>query len=178
MSSSLLIFYFNRRGSELAFRLKQAGIPVTLTDKKNGYFELDGISKKSLQVYATRSEQIKAYMKAHGVSGAKAAEVATLKTRPAKRALDRETREAHWQEKGRQQQVDTFQEVADLTQTLCTGPTKTPEPASSGMLSTRAPSSVRTFLSHSARSNSNSWVYGHRNCVVAGTNLLQWPVII
>ncbi len=94
--------------AELAHELKQLGYTLVTTGK--GLFEVEGISQKTLRAYSTRSQQIEAYMQENGYSGAKAAAVATLKTRKAKN-INRETLNELWQARGEQHQVDAFSEA-------------------------------------------------------------------
>lgn len=95
---------------ELAYEIKQLGYDIVKTDK-HGLFEIAGISQKTIDTYSQRSKQIDSYMKEYGFSGAKAAAVATIKTRKAKENLNRETLRELWQERSESNHIDAFQEA-------------------------------------------------------------------
>ncbi len=111
--------------SELAFNAKQHHIPIVVTDQRNAYFEVDGISAKTKDVYSTRAQQIKQYMQAHGFSSAKAAAVAAIKTRQRKRHINRDTLHALWQTKATAAGIDVFKEADTVTNTIRTHTTPT-----------------------------------------------------
>jgi conjugative relaxase-like TrwC/TraI family protein len=95
--------------AELAYELKQLGYTLSKTGK-DGFFEVEGISQKTLDAYSQRSQQIDAYMQEHGYLGAKAAAVATLKTRKAKN-INRDTLHELWQSRSDYYQLDAFSEA-------------------------------------------------------------------
>ena len=96
--------------AELAYELKQLGYSLRKT-KNGGLFEIEGISQKSIEAYSRRSKQIEEYMQEFGFSGAKAAAVATLKTRPSKGNIDRDTVNELWKMIGNQCKIDAFAEA-------------------------------------------------------------------
>ncbi len=72
--------------AELAYEMRELGYTVEKIGAY-GFFEIAGISRDSIQVYSQRRQDILAALKEQGLSGAKAAELATLKTRRAKQPL-------------------------------------------------------------------------------------------
>lgn len=72
--------------ARLAAKLRAKGYEITITDSEQGFFELQGMEgKKDLEIFSTRRAEIVAEMNAQGVSGAAAAQRATLATRESKR---------------------------------------------------------------------------------------------
>ena len=86
--------------ARLAENLRAQGYEVMVTDPEKGFFELAGMENKAdLDVFSTRRAEILAEMEARGVSGAEAAQSATLATRGAKRHdLDENALRAEWRE--------------------------------------------------------------------------------
>ena len=74
--------------AELAYEMRELGYTVEKSGAY-GFFEIAGISKESIQVFSQRRQNIETSLKAQGLSGAKSAELATLKTRRAKQHIDR-----------------------------------------------------------------------------------------
>ena len=70
--------------ARLAAELQARGYAIHVTDHEHGFFELDGIEPETLQHFSKRRQQIEQAMREQGVSGAKAAQRATLETRKAK----------------------------------------------------------------------------------------------
>lgn len=84
--------------ARLAENLRAQGYEVMVTDPEKGFFELAGMENKAdLDVFSTRRAEILAEMEARGVSGAEAAQSATLATRGAKRHdLDENALREEW----------------------------------------------------------------------------------
>lgn len=101
--------------SELAYEMKQLGYTPIKTGK-DGTFEIQGISPKAIRAYSQRSQQIETYMKEHGFSSAKAAEVATLKTRKIKNNITRENLQALWKTRSEVCGIDVANEVKQVIQ--------------------------------------------------------------
>ncbi len=81
----------------------------------NGTAEVDGIPRSVLRGFSRRREQIEAELARHGLSSAKAAQLATLATRPAKEpGVDPGTLTARWQARSRELGFDP----ADLQRVL------------------------------------------------------------
>lgn len=69
--------------AELAKDLRALGYPLTQTHR-DGRFEIEGVSQDIINTYSKRRQAIEAHMDTLGTSSAKAAEMATLVTRPSK----------------------------------------------------------------------------------------------
>jgi len=82
--------------TELAYHVKQLGYEIT-TDTPSGIFEIADISQEVIQNFSKRRQQIKAELEEKGLSGGKAAAVATLTTRDVKESTDREKLKEHWE---------------------------------------------------------------------------------
>ncbi|CAN5419829.1 hypothetical protein BH10PSE19_BH10PSE19_00020 [soil metagenome] len=95
--------------AELAYELKQLGYTTTKT--KNGLFEIEGVSQKTIDAYSKRAKQIETYMQEHGWSSSKAAAFATLQTRQSKKNISRENLQQQWQETSKSQGIDAFAEA-------------------------------------------------------------------
>ncbi len=96
--------------AELAYEMKQLGYTVEKTGAY-GFFEIAGISRESIAVYSQRRRDIEAYLESHGLSGAKAAEMATLNTRRAKQAIQREELKTRWETKAALRGLLSFEEA-------------------------------------------------------------------
>jgi len=85
---------------ELAKNLQEFGYWVKITDPRKGTFELEGFSKKQLDRFSSRRQEIEAKLKsAASPKSAKAAESAALGTRQRKqRATDKTELRAGWRE--------------------------------------------------------------------------------
>ncbi len=106
--------------AELAYEIKQLGYEIVKTGKY-GFFEIEGISQVLIDLYSQRRKQIETYLQEHGFSSAKAAAVATIKTRKANPTINRETLRELWQMRGESKGIDAFQEakhVVDKARTL------------------------------------------------------------
>lgn len=99
--------------AELAFEMKQLGYEIARTGN-NGLFEIAGISQKTIDTYSQRSKQITGYMQEYGFSGAKAAAVATIKTRKAKHTINREALDELWQARSEASGIHAIEEVKAL----------------------------------------------------------------
>ncbi len=99
--------------AELAYELQQRGYTVEKTGA-HGFFEIAGISRESLATFSQRRRDIEAYLESHGLSGAKAAELATLKTRRAKQAIDQRTLKTLWETRAALCGVLAFEEVREV----------------------------------------------------------------
>ncbi len=82
--------------TELAFRVKELGYEIT-TDTKSGIFEIADVSKDAIKLFSKRRAQIETQLAEKGLSGRKAAAVATLDTRDEKENVDRSKLQARWQ---------------------------------------------------------------------------------
>lgn len=96
--------------AELAYEMRELGYTV---EKKGsyGFFEIAGISQDSIRVFSQRRQEIEALLKEQGESGAKAAELATLKTRPPKSDIDRRELKMIWETRAALKNVFTVQEA-------------------------------------------------------------------
>src|SRR5262249_895218 len=97
--------------AELAYEMTQLGYSVVKS--QNGFFEIAGISSDVIKTYSQRRQDIEAFMQAHHFSGAKAAAVATLKTRPVKKQVNRDDLIESWQAKADIFSVPAFQEIKE-----------------------------------------------------------------
>ena len=96
--------------AELAYELKQLGYDIVKTDEQ-GLFEIQGISEALIKAFSKRSQQIESYMQDYGLSGAKAAAVATIKTRQAKDNINRENLQKLWHVQAEKHYPNAFQEA-------------------------------------------------------------------
>ena len=99
--------------AELAYELHQLGYTVEKTGLTGaqGFFEIAGISRESIVLYSQRRQDIEAYLESQGLSGAKAAELAVLKTRRAKQAIDRGTLKPLWETRAALRGILAFEEA-------------------------------------------------------------------
>lgn len=107
--------------AELAYELKQKNFPIVITDQKQGFFEIDGVSNSLKKVHSTRSEQKEEYMAERGLSGGDAAARATQITRGAKRKTSQSQLLDEWKEKENAKGVDGIQEVNDVVSRITRG---------------------------------------------------------
>lgn len=86
--------------TELSKQLHEIGIethrPENDRAKKVSWFEVKAVPEKLISVFSKRRNQIVDWMKAHGVTGAKAAENAALKTRETKSHFSRDDLKRAW----------------------------------------------------------------------------------
>lgn len=94
--------------TELAFRVKQLGYEIT-TDTKSGIFEIAGVTSESIKFFSKRRNQIEEQLEQKGMSGGKAAAVATLATRDAKKDVDRITLNEQWEQNSKNLGLDCKQ---------------------------------------------------------------------
>ncbi len=97
--------HFNRYLSkiyetELAYQVKQLGYEIT-TDTKSGIFEIIGVTPKAIQLFSKRRNQIEGKLAEKGLSGGKAAAMATLDKRPIKETVDREKLKTEWEQEAK-----------------------------------------------------------------------------
>ena len=69
--------------AHLAYRLRQMGYELKKTHR-DGRYDIVGVSQRLINLYSKRREKIEAKMAEHGVTSSKAADIATLATRPPK----------------------------------------------------------------------------------------------
>lgn len=74
--------------AELAYHVKELGYEIEVNDK-TGVFEIVGVSKEVREFFSKRRNKIVQHMESTGQTGARAADVATLKTRESKKDIDR-----------------------------------------------------------------------------------------
>lgn len=104
---------------ELAYEMRNLGYDIVRTGK-NGFFEIAGVSKEVIDLYSQRSQQIKAYMKDHGLESQKAADMTTLSTRKAKKDFSRESLDFLWKERAKELEtagksgIDVFKESKQI----------------------------------------------------------------
>jgi conjugative relaxase-like TrwC/TraI family protein len=84
--------------AELALSLQALGYDVERTHA-DGRFELAGYTKEQLRGFSQRRAEIEAALKSRGFEGAKAAEIAALDTRDAKREVDRRELRRLWRDR-------------------------------------------------------------------------------
>lgn len=84
--------------ARLAAELQARGYAIHVTDPEHGFFELDGIEAETLQHFSKRRQQIEQALHEQGVSGAKAAQQATLETRKAKEHTDIQELRKEWRQ--------------------------------------------------------------------------------
>ncbi len=107
--------------AELAYDLKQKGFPILVTNQKQGFFEIEGISQSLMDAHSTRSLQKKAYMDEHGFAGGNASAVATQITRRSKSKNSHAVIKQEWIDKEKAKGVDAMREVSDVIQVLKNG---------------------------------------------------------
>lgn len=96
--------------AELAYEMQQLGYTIEKSGA-HGFFEIAGISRETIALYSQRRREIEDYLKSQGLSGAKAAELANLKTRRAKQAIDERTLKTLWETRAALQGVLAFEEA-------------------------------------------------------------------
>ena len=107
--------------AELAYDLKQKGFPIVVTDRKQGFFEIEGISQDLIDTHSTRSLQKEAYMDERGLSGGNAAALATQITRRSKNKKSQEVINQEWIEKEKVKGVDASKEVGNVVHDIKNG---------------------------------------------------------
>lgn len=91
--------------AQLAIEVQRLGYGIEKTHA-DGRFEIHGLSKKQLEHFSQRSLTIREAMQERGLSGAKAAEQATLMTRSAKSEVDRGELREEWRTRAESQGID------------------------------------------------------------------------
>jgi conjugative relaxase-like TrwC/TraI family protein len=91
--------------AQLAAEVQRLGYDIEKTHA-DGRFEIRGFTKKQLEHFSQRSLTIREAMQEHGLSGAKAAERATLMTRTAKSSVDRVELREDWRTRAESQGID------------------------------------------------------------------------
>jgi conjugative relaxase-like TrwC/TraI family protein len=100
---------------QAALRDQLAPLGLAWVLHPNGTAEVDGIPRSVLRGFSRRREQIEAELAAHGATGPRAAQLATLATRPAKQpGVDPVTLAGRWQAEARELGFDP----ADLPRVL------------------------------------------------------------
>src|SRR5690606_6430430 len=75
-------------------------------DAKTGVFGINGVSVDAQQFFSKRRSSIEAHLEKHGLSGARAAEVATQNTKEKKKLVDRAELAIKWGEDAEQIGLD------------------------------------------------------------------------
>ncbi len=88
-------YYGKLYEAELAFQVKELGYDIAV-NSKTGVFEIVGVSNEAKQFFSKRRNQVETALQEQGLSSAKAADMATLKTRESKKSVDRETLTKEW----------------------------------------------------------------------------------
>ncbi len=83
--------------AELAFQVKELGYDIVV-NSKTGVFEIVGVSDEVKQFFSKRRNQVEIALQEQGLSSAKAADMATLKTRESKKSVNRENLTNEWNE--------------------------------------------------------------------------------
>ncbi|HEX4045775.1 MAG TPA: MobF family relaxase, partial [Gammaproteobacteria bacterium] len=113
--------------AELAYRVKQLGYEIT-TDTKSGIFEIKGVPKEVIQCFSKRRAEIETELAYKGLSGGKAAAIATLNTRDAKNEVDRVLLKEKWDQQISQLGIDlaslvkTKEDVDEIANKLTVDP--------------------------------------------------------
>lgn len=98
--------YRHQHAADALFRAELAALlerDMGLRAMREGRaFELMGVDRELMAEFSKRRAQVLEALERRGLSGAKAAEVAALDTRPEKEAVSREELFARWQETGRE----------------------------------------------------------------------------
>lgn len=89
-------YYSKLYETELAFQVKELGYEIR-TDTKSGIFEIAGVTDEAIQFFSKRRTAIKDKLAEKGLSGGKAAAVATLDTRDKKEEVDRAQLKSAWE---------------------------------------------------------------------------------
>ncbi len=91
--------------AQLAAEVQRLGYDIEKTHA-DGRFEIRGFTKNQLEHFSQRSLTIREAMQERGLSGAKAAEQATLMTRSAKSDVDRGELREEWRTRAKSQGID------------------------------------------------------------------------
>lgn len=101
-------YYSKLYETELAFHVKQCGYELR-HDSPTGIFEIAAVPSSLVEQFSKRRQEIEAMLEDKGLTGGKAAAVATLSTRENKERVDREALKHQWQEEAKQHGVDVHQ---------------------------------------------------------------------
>ncbi|RDI41133.1 MobF family relaxase [Aquicella lusitana] len=93
-------YYSKLYETELAFQVKELGYEIR-TDTKSGIFEIAGVSDEAIQFFSKRRTAIKDKLTEKGMSGGKAAAIATLDTREKKEDVDRIKLKEEWDQESK-----------------------------------------------------------------------------
>jgi conjugative transfer relaxase protein TraI len=85
---------------ELAYQVKELGYDIAV-NSKTGVFEVVGVSDEARTFFSKRRNQVEIALQEKGLSSAKAADIATLKTRESKKNVDRESLTSEWIEQAK-----------------------------------------------------------------------------
>lgn len=91
--------------AELAFRVKELGYEIN-NDTALGIFEISDVPKELIEHFSKRRHEIEAMLEDKGLSGGKAAAVATLSTRDDKSKVDRDELHQKWCDEVKELGVD------------------------------------------------------------------------
>ncbi|HEX4209197.1 MAG TPA: AAA family ATPase, partial [Candidatus Binataceae bacterium] len=91
--------------AELAREAQQLGYRIEVT-AANGAWELQGYSREQVMAFSQRRQDIQQQMAAAGVSGPKAAQIATLNSRQAKGTYDETALKAEWKDRAVAEGID------------------------------------------------------------------------
>jgi conjugative relaxase-like TrwC/TraI family protein len=94
--------------SELSRQVQRLGYQIKV-NKADGRWELEGYSREQVMAFSSRRQEIEKGLDELGVSGAKAAQIITLKTRQAKEQHDQEKLKAEWKERAAEYGIDARQ---------------------------------------------------------------------
>ena len=97
--------------SRLAVILQEKGYNIEVTDPEKGFWEVKGVSRETLNHFSKRRKEIETAMEADGVTTAKAAQSATMKTRIAKKHTDLDQLRQVWREELTRVQLEGLPEV-------------------------------------------------------------------
>jgi conjugative transfer relaxase protein TraI len=90
-------YYSKLYETELAFRVKACGYELR-HDSASGIFEIADVPPALVEQFSKRRQEIEAMLENKGLTGGRAAAVATLSTRNNKEKVDREALKQSWQE--------------------------------------------------------------------------------
>lgn len=96
--------------AQLAAEVQRLGYDIEKTHA-DGRFEIRGFTRKQLEHFSQRSLTIREAMQERGLSGAKAAEQATLMTRSAKSHVDRGELREEWRTRAESQGIDLAHKI-------------------------------------------------------------------
>lgn len=93
--------------SLLATELQKTGYEIEVTGK-DGTFEIKGVPQELIKEFSKRREQIEILMEKEGESGTMAAQMAALKTRQAKKEVDRNQLLTNWESQCKEFNLEAF----------------------------------------------------------------------